>query len=53
MTTINMLLHELLHGAAMYEVTFDRPRWRHGTVVECPCGKRWIARAPWFRKAGF
>ena len=49
-TLLDRLWHEevLRHGAAWMELsgrrTFSRKR---GVVVECPCGKRWLSRAPW------
>lgn len=55
MTTVGWIVHELLlrHGASTLEFSaHDRSR-KHGTVIECPCGKRWLGRAPWFLGGGF
>lgn len=55
MTTLAWLFHEMVlrHGSASMEVTEDDRSRKHGTILECPCGKRWIGRAPWFLGGGF
>lgn len=54
MNTLVILWHELVlrHGAIWVEFGKSNTSRRHGVVVECPCGKRWLARAPWFRSGG-
>lgn len=53
MTTLNRLWHEVVlrHGLSWVEIGKPnggrKVRRRYGVLVECPCGKRWIARAPW------
>ncbi|AYB69674.1 hypothetical protein SEA_KALAH2_188 [Mycobacterium phage Kalah2] len=52
MNTIAMLWHDLVlrHGDAWVELNFSKASRRFGTVIECPCGKRWLSRMPWFRR---
>ena len=53
MNTIAIFWHELVlrHGSGWIEMRPSRKRSRKfGVVVECPCGKRWLTRAPWFRE---
>ncbi|QOC55925.1 hypothetical protein SEA_DIRTYBOI_63 [Gordonia phage DirtyBoi] len=47
-TLIGRLWHELVlrHGAAWIEILPNKSR-RTGSLIECPCGKRWLSRAPW------
>lgn len=49
MNTLNRVWHEVVlrHGGAWVEMFGKKPSRRHGVVVECPCGKRWLSRAPW------
>lgn len=49
MNVLNRLWHEavLRHGGAWVEMFGKKPSRRRGVVVECPCGKRWLSRAPW------
>lgn len=52
MTTLAAWFHEqvLRHGGARVEVNATRRQTRRrGTVIECPCGRRWLGRAPWWR----
>lgn len=51
MVTLSWLVHELVlrHGSGTTEFNTSRVSRKHGTVIECPCGKRWLGRAPWFR----
>lgn len=54
MSTLNRLWHEIVlrHGDAWMEMLPSRKKSRrYGIVVECPCGKRWLSRAPWDRAA--
>lgn len=53
MLLLRMLIHERLHGSAWHGVTSHRPDRAEGTLIECPCGTRWLSRYPWDRKAGF
>lgn len=49
MTTLNRLWHEVVlrHGPSWVEMKLTPRSRRYGVLVECDCGKRWIARAPW------
>jgi hypothetical protein len=49
MTTLSRLWHEvaLRHGAAWVEMKGRKASRKQGVVIECPCGKRWLSRAPW------
>jgi hypothetical protein len=51
MVTLSVILHEsiLRHGKIYVEMNVGDSSRKRGAVVECPCGKRWIGRAPWFR----
>lgn len=53
MTTLAWVWHELVlrHGSASLEFGTGKRSRAHGVVLECPCGKRWLGRAPWFRGA--
>lgn len=50
MITLAWAFHQfvLRHGDAWVELTGTETR-DHGTLIECPCGRRWLGRAPWFR----
>lgn len=50
MTTLGWLIHELVlrHGSVTTEFSARIRSRKHGVVIECPCGKRWLGRAPWF-----
>lgn len=47
MVTLSWLVHELVlrHGSGTLEFNTSRVSRKHGTVIECPCGKRWLGRA--------
>jgi hypothetical protein len=51
MNTINRLWHELVlrHGDCWVEMSRNPVPRKHGVLVECDCGKRWLSRAPWDR----
>lgn len=53
MTTLGWIVHEMVlrHGSSSLEFVTRRHSRRYGVVTECPCGKRWLGRAPWFRVA--
>ncbi|UXE04383.1 hypothetical protein SEA_FUNSIZED_12 [Mycobacterium phage Funsized] len=53
MMLLSMLWHERRHGTAWRTITAARPSRGEGTVITCPCGKRWLSRYPWDRRAGF
>lgn len=48
MSTLTRLWHEVVlrHGPGWVEWPKTVSR-KHGVVVECGCGKRWLSRAPW------
>lgn len=50
MVTLAWAWHELIlrHGSATTEFSTRTRSRRYGTLIECPCGKRWLGRAPWF-----
>lgn len=50
MSSIGIFWHGVVlrHGGSTVEFSFRADR-RHGVLAECPCGKRWLTRAPWFR----
>lgn len=52
-TTLGWLAHELVlrHGSATTEFSAHTRSRKYGVVIKCPCGKRWLGRAPWFRGA--
>ncbi|ANU79234.1 hypothetical protein SEA_GARDANN_127 [Mycobacterium phage Gardann] len=47
-SVIQRLWHELAlnHGPTWVEWPAQKSR-KHGVVVTCDCGKRWLSRAPW------
>lgn len=51
MRTLAIFWHELVlrHGGAWIEFGKSNPSRKYGVVIECPCGRRWLSRAPWFR----
>ena len=53
MQFFNQLWHEWRHGPSWHSITAKRPTRAVGTLIECECGKRWLSRLPWDRKAGF
>ena len=54
MNTLAILWHEsvLRHGAAWVEIRGRCSLRKFGAIVECPCGKRWLSRAPWYLNGG-
>lgn len=51
MSTLGWAWHELVlrHGSGTVELFSGFRSRRYGVIIECPCGKRWLGRAPWFR----